>query len=196
MPSMISTEAPAEMFKDLVEDALDHQGVENSVDSTAYLVHLLDSFVRHDARFKTAGTSPDRPLAEIFLSASQTHSSHSVTGLRFVGDLALFLVGFYADALRHAIAGTSCYVRLGRSAYGVLATSRGAAGAAVLFNELAANFVRFADVLSEVSENCSVTDPSDLLRLYERWEQTRSSRSAEQLRAQGVLLVPGSDAVH
>ena len=78
----------------------------------------------------------DRPLAEIFLSASQTHSSHSVTGLRFVGDLALFLVGFYADALRHAIAGTSCYVRLGRSAYGVLGTSRGAAGAAVLFNEL------------------------------------------------------------
>jgi hypothetical protein len=55
---MISTEAPAEMFKELVEDALDHQGVENSEDSTVYLVYLLDSFVRQDARFAAAGTSP------------------------------------------------------------------------------------------------------------------------------------------
>lgn len=196
MTPRISTEAPVEMFRALVEEALDHQGVENSEDSTAYLVYLLDSFVRHDARFAAAGTSPDRPLAELLLSATQNGSSPSVTDLRFVGDLALFLVGFFADGLQNAIAGTSCYIRLGRSAYGVLAHSRTTTGAAVLFDELATHFVTFADVLSEVSENCSLTDSSDLLRLYERWQQTRSSRSAEQLRSQGVLLVPGSDAVH
>ena len=150
MTSMISTEAPAEMFKELVEDALDHQGVENSEDSTVYLVYLLDSFVRQDARFAAAGTSPGRPLAEIFLSASQTLSSRALTDLRFVGDLALFLAGFYADGLRNDVAGTSFYVRLGGTAYGVLARSSAAAGAALLFNELAVNFVRFADVLSEV----------------------------------------------
>jgi hypothetical protein len=119
-----------------------------------------------------------------------------LTDLRFVGDLALFLAGFYADGLRNDVAGTSFYVRLGGTAYGVLARSRAAAGAALLFDELATNFVRFADVLSEVSENCSLTGASDLLRLYERWRQTGSSRSAEQLRAQGVLVAPGSDAIH
>ena len=196
MTTIISTQAPAEMFKELVEDAVDHQRVGASEDSTAYLVYLLDSFVRHDARFTAAGASPDQPLAEILLAASHDRSPRSLTSLRFVGDLALFLVGFYADGLRPALAGPGCYVRLGGSAYAVLARSRAVAGAAALFHELAANFVRFADVLSEVAENCSLTDPSDLLRLYERWVQTGSSRSAEQLRARGVLVVPGPEAVH
>jgi hypothetical protein len=196
MTSVISTEAPAEMFRELVEGALDHQKVETSEDSAAYLVSLLDSFVRPDGRYEAAGASPDRPLAEILLAASQSRSAHSVTSLRFVGDLALFLVGFYADGLRHAIAGPSCYIRLGGSAYGVLARSTAVAGAAALFNELATNFVRFADVLNEVSEKCSLADTADLLRLYETWQQTRSRRSASLLRAQGVLLVPAPDAVH
>ena len=196
MRSTISTEAPAEVFKELVEGALDHQGVDNSEESTAYLVYLLESFVRQDTRIATAGTSPARPLAELLLSASQTPSAHSVTSLRFVGDLALFLVGFYADGLRRDIAGPACYIRLGGSAYGILARSSAVAGAAALFDELATNFVRFADVLSEVSENCSLTDASHLLRLYERWQLTGSRRNAEQLRAQGVLLAPGSDAIH
>jgi hypothetical protein len=196
MTSVISTEAPAEMFKQLVEDALDHQGIESSEDSTVYLVYLLESFVRPDARYAAAGTSPDRPLAEILLAACRTPSAHSSTGLRFVGDLALFLVGFCADGLRNDMAGTGFYVRLGGTAYGVLARSSASAAAAPLFEELATNFVRFADVLSEVSEHCSLADASDLLRLYERWRQTRSRRSAEQLRAHGVLLVPGPDAVH
>jgi hypothetical protein len=185
------------MFKELVEDALTHQGVKNSEDSTVYLVYLLDSFVRPDAMYAAAGASPGRPLAEVLLAASQSRSSHSLTSLRFVGDLSLFLVGFYAEGLRRDSAGTGLYVRLGGTAYGVLARSSASAGAAPLFAELATNFARFADVLSEVAEHCSMTDPSDLLRLYERWRQTGSSRSAEQLRAQGVLLVaPGPDTVH
>lgn len=196
MTSVISTEAPAEMFKELVESALDHQGIQNSEESTAYLVNLLDSFVRYDARFSAVGTSPDRPLSEVLLLASQSGSKRSLAGLRFVGDLALLLVGFFADGLRRDMAGANCYVQLGGSAYGVLARSIPAPGAAGLFNELATKFVRFADVLSEVSETCSLTEASDLLRLYERWMQTRSSRSAKQLRDQGILVETGSAAIH
>jgi hypothetical protein len=184
------------MFKELVEDALDHQQVAASEDTTAYLVALLDSFVRPDRRYEAAGTTPDRPLAEVLLDASQNRSARSLTSLRFVGDLALFVVGFQADGLRHALAGPSCYIRLGGSAYRALARSTAVAGTAALFDELATHFVRFADVLNEVSDKCSLTDASDLLRLYERWQQTRSRRSAALLRAQGVLIVPGPDAVN
>ena len=65
-----------------------------------------------------------------------------------------------------------------------------------LFGELAEKFAAFADVLSEVSEECALTDDRNLLRLYERWRQTGSQRSAEMLRARGILVVPSSDAVH
>jgi len=196
MTSVISTQAPAEMFREFIEEALAHQEVEVSKDSTAYLVSLLDSFVRPDRRYEAAGTTPDQPLADILLAATQNRSSHSLTSLRFVGDRALFLVGFYADGLRHTIAGPGCYIRLGTSAYGVLAHSTAVAGTAALFDELATKFVRFADVLSEVAEKCSLTDASDLLRLYERWQETRSHRTASLLRSQGVLVVPGPEAVH
>ena len=196
MTSLISIESPAEMFKELIEEALDHQGIETSQDSTFYLVDLLESFVRSDSRIAKVGSYPGQPLAELLLSANEANPASRVPGLRFTGDLALFLVGFLADGLRHDVAGTKYYVRVGGSAYGVLARSSANSGAASVFDELATHFIRFADVLSEVSESCSLTDDSDLLRLYERWTQTGSRRSAQQLRSHGILVVPSSDAVH
>jgi len=54
-------------------------------------------------------------------------------------------------------------------------------------NELADNFVRFVDVLSEVSERASLGSNADLLRLYERWLRTGSPRSGQLLAERGVV---------
>lgn len=196
MTPTISTEAPAEMFKDLVEEALDRQGVETSEDSTVYLVHLLDSFVRPDGKYAAVGARPGQPLAEIFLSAVRSDGSRRITGLRFTGDLALFLVGFFSESLRRGAVGVDYYSRLGGSAYGTLSQLSGSSGAAELFEELATNFVRLADVICEVSETCSLTDHRDLLRLYERWHRTGSQHSAERLRDRGIHVVPVTDSVN
>lgn len=195
MTLRISTEAPGEMFRDLVEEAVDHQKVETSEGSTVYLVQLLESFVRPDGKFAEVGARPGQPLAEIFLSAVRSDGSRRITGLRFTGDLALFLSGFFADSLRRGLVGSDYYARLGGTAYGTL-SRLATPGAAALFEELATHFVQLADVLCEVSEACSLTDDRDLLRLYERWNETGSQRSADQLRSRGIHVVPGSDAVH
>jgi hypothetical protein len=52
---------------------------------------------------------------------------------------------------------------------------------------LADKFVGFVDVLSEVSERTSCASNLDLLRLYERWLKTGSTRSGQLLIQRGVL---------
>lgn len=63
---------------------------------------------------------------------------------------------------------------------------------AALFGELSAKFIRFVDVLNEVSEASALTNNLSLLRLYEKWLRTGSERSAAKLREKGVLPLAGS----
>ncbi len=85
-------------------------------------------------------------------------------------------------------------MRLGGHAYGVIHAEHRLLKE--LFGELAGKFTQLADVLTEVSETCSLTDDRNLIRLYDRWLRTGSQRSAEKLREQGILVVQASDSVH
>ena len=55
-----------------------------------------------------------------------------------------------------------------------------------LFSELALKFKLFVEVLSEVSERCRLTSNTDILRIYERWLKTKSSRTRGLLRELGI----------
>jgi hypothetical protein len=87
------------------------------------------------------------------------------------------------------------YVRLGGYAYGG-AARLSAIEAATLFEELARKFVRFVDVLNEVSEESAITENAGILRLYERWRQTGSRRSEALLRREGILVGDDSRRLH
>ena len=43
------------------------------------------------------------------------------------------------------------------------------------------------DVLGDVSERTAVTSSSDLLRLYEKWMRTGSTRDGQKLIDRGIL---------
>lgn len=191
---MIQHETPMEFFKERVEDALAHQNVASSDDTTFYLTQLLDDFVRPQRLYTRAGVDPDQPLAEIFCQAVVSQGRRRFELLKLTGDLALFVCGFFSESLNRSLSGSGYYVRLGGQAYGVIRFEHRMLGD--LFGELAERFAEFADVLAEVSEVCALTDDRNLLRLYERWLQTGSRRSAEMLRERGILVVPSSDEVH
>jgi len=194
MSRPIRNESPMEFFKQRVERALANQHVDSSDDTTFYLIRLLDDFVRPHRLFSRAGVEPGQPLAEIFLDAVASGGHRRFELLKLSGDLALFVCGFLSESLNRSLAGSGYYVRLGGQAYGVLGSEHRLLRD--LFGELAEKFAAFADVLCEVSEECALTDDRNLLRLYERWRQTGSQRSAEMLRERGILVVPSSDAVH
>ena len=194
--SLIHTQTPTELFTELVTEAMDHQKVRSRAGSSAYLVELLATFVQPDRLYSRAEITPDRPLAEIYLSAVCADGMRRFTLLKLSGDLALFISGVFADSLKGETVDIGYYGTLGGRAYATVAGTCHSREQAKLFEELAANFGRLVDVLGEVSEICGLTDSADVLHLYESWLASGSPRSAAKLHRLGVPLVRGSGEVH
>jgi hypothetical protein len=188
--SLCRGEAVTEYFRDLVEDALDHQGVDVEDLTAWYLVQLLATFARTDAVRGEAVWS-DAPLAIRLGRALETGGTQQRMLLRQVGDAALFISGFFPDRLRRSLVDAHYYATLGGYAYGSL-SRLGDEALAPVFEELADQFDPLVEVLGEVSEKSACASPNDLLRLYERWLRTGSRRSGERLIAQGVIPTAAS----
>jgi hypothetical protein len=180
---LVRSESPAEYFKELVESALEHQHVAVGDLTAFYLVNLLAGFVHFD---QCATSAPDEPLGVRLARALQAGGSRQRDGLREVGDLSLFISGFFADSLTRSLVDVDYYIQLGECAYGSLAR-RGDPALGDVFDELAGKFSKCVDVLSEVSERSALTSNSDVLRLYEKWMRTRSRRSGDLLVERGIV---------
>jgi hypothetical protein len=180
--AIVHSASPREYFRELVEAALRRQHLIAGEPTSFYLVNLLDGFV-HFERSPAAG---DEPLGVRLAKALQAAGVRQRHGLREVGDLSLFISGFFADSLNRSLVDVDYYIQLGARAYGSLAR-RGDAALGEVFDELAAKFPAFVDVLTEISEQTSSTSNSDLLRLYEKWMRTGSRRTGDILVARGIV---------
>ena len=180
--AVFRNESPTEYFRDLVETAMQHQRLAARELTSFYLVNLLAGFIRVDH----PAAAVDEPLGVRFAKALQTAGIQQRDALRKVGDLSLFISGFFADSLNRSLVDVDYYIQLGESAYGSLARN-GDAALGDVFDELAGRFPAFVDVLSEVSERTALTSNADLLRLYEKWIRTRSRRSGDILVERGIV---------
>jgi hypothetical protein len=175
---------------------MEHQKVETSAFVQHYVVDLLGRCVRADALPAADPGHDQMPLAMLYLRALQAASHERSRRLREMGDTALFLSGFFGDALVEKVGDLRYYRTLGGDAYARLGRERSWLGSDV-FSELAARFHELADVLSEVSESTRLGDSRSVLRLYERWAQTGSRRAARLLEERGLTPVdPGEGRAH
>jgi hypothetical protein len=180
--ALLRNESPAEYFKELVETAMERQRVAVRELTAFYLVNLLTGFVH----FERTAAAVDEPLGIRLARALQTGGSRQRDGLREVGDLSLFISGFFADSLNRSLVDIDYYIQLGECAYGSLA-KRGDPALGDVFDELAGKFSACVDVLGEVSERSALASNSDVLRLYEKWLRTRSRRSGDLLAERGIV---------
>lgn len=184
--ALFRNESPIEYFKELVEDALSHQHLQADEMTAFYVVNLLAGFVRLD-RGLAEGVGPDgEALGVRLLRSLEADDSRNRAALRRVGDLTLFISGFFSDSLNRKLVDIDYYVTLGGYAYGSL-SRREVDSFASVFAELAAKFVAFVDILTEVSEQSAIASNADLLRLYEKWLRTGSRRNGELLAERGIV---------
>ena len=177
---VVRRESAAEYFKELVESACSHQRISAGELTAFYVVNLLTGFLQRPL------TEDETPLAIRLVEALDAPVTRQRTSLKQIGDLSLFVSGFFADSLKRKLVDVDYYVSIGGTAYNALSRYETDAFSPV-FAELADNFVGFVDVLSEVSERASCSSNSDLLRLYDRWLRTGSRRSGQLLIERGVV---------
>jgi hypothetical protein len=178
--ALVRSESPIEYFRELVDAAMRHQQVAAQEHTSFYLVNLLAGFTHFDCSID------EEALGVRFVKALGAEGLRQRDELRHVGDLSLFISGFFSDSLNRSLVDIDYYIQLGEHAYGSLARRRAGVFGDV-FDELSGKFPAFVDVLSEVSERTGLTSNANLLRLYERWVRTRSRRSGELLASRGIV---------
>jgi hypothetical protein len=162
-------------------------------DQTAhYVVNLLTLFSRSEALYESTPDGPAlRPLAGMFADAvdAPTETERNTT-LQRMGDVSLFMAGFFADGLQRTAVDVDYYVYMGGGAYHSLSvhlrdTFRGRAFCGV-FVELAEKFQDMVDILNEMRESARTMTDENLLRTYELWTKTGSRRAERLLKQSGV----------
>ncbi len=174
-------------FHDEVDRAFRDKGLAPGTLVEHYLVQLLAAYAAHGIQ--------DAPLALKLAEAAEANPRERRRSLREIGDTSLYVSGFWADSLADKLVDVDYYIELGGSAYGELA--RGGPGWTAdpfgdVFGELAENFVSFVEVLAIVSRRTThAASNEDVLRLYRRWQRTKSQAAAARLAALGVVPAKG-----
>ena len=181
-----------EFFRDTLQSALRRQHLSVEDQTEHYVVNLLTLFARSEALYES---TPEglrlKPLVAMLCEAlaAPAGTSERHRTLQRLGDVSLFIAGFFAGSFARKLIDVDYHIAMGGRAYGTLAQAtahgRGRVLAAV-FAELSAKFQRLVDALNEVSEGAGARSDSDILRLYEIWLKTGSERCYAQLRRLGV----------
>jgi len=160
-----------------------------------YVVNLLTSFSRSEAFYEDDGESYGlRPLALMLADAANASSVEERSqSLQRIGDVSLFVSGFFSNSLARTAVDIDYYINMGGSAYAVLSeevrgTFRGNAFAPI-YQELSEKFLLLIDILNEVRDSKRIDSDVDLLRTYQLWQQTGSRRCEKLLRKQGVVPI-------
>jgi len=188
-----------DFFRESIDEALCRQGADVDPHATHYVVNLLTLFSRSEELYEDHGEAYGlKPLALMMADAADARSpAERNFSLQRIGDVALFVAGFFADGLVEKAVDVDYYIYMGGSAYGSLSeemrgTVRGRAFAAI-YRELSAKFQLLVDVLHDVRDGARPDSDIDLLRTYEIWQKTGSRRAAALLRQNGVVPI-GSGA--
>jgi hypothetical protein len=184
-----------EYFHDAVHGALAHQHVTIADQTEQYLVNLLTLFARSEQLYEHTPDGPRlKPLIQMLAEALEAPSTgERERGLQRLGDVALFVAGFFAHGFARKLIDIDYHIAMGGHAYGTLAQrlARGRRQAlAAVFAELAAKFLPLVDTLGEISDCARDYSQADILRLYDIWLKTGSPRTRTLLQRLGVDAVP------
>ena len=184
-----------EFFKNEVVSARSDLGVKMSELTEYYLVNLLCEYSRRD-NVNTAQPGAE-PLALLLKNANEATPSERVQRLKHLGDVALYVAGFFTDFVEKSLVDVDYYISMGGSAYGnlsgIIGNQRHGDTFAELYGQMSIKFTELVDVLNQIAERSqqkSGTD-ADLLRLYDRWARTGSLRIRKLLLERGLLPSDG-----
>jgi hypothetical protein len=179
-----------EFFHGQVTEALRAQDLHATQLTEFYLVNLLSEF--------TAMPVSEEPLALKLVRVQESSATDKkVKGLKEIGDQSLVVTGLFSDSLSRKLVDVNYYIAMGTNAYGqlagLIASTRSSTSAffQAVYEELAAKFARFVEVLQEIRRNTHLTGSGNIIGLYEAYLKSGDEWLARRLREAGVLLIKG-----
>lgn len=193
MSSLLAAVSLREFFKPIVLRAITERGLAVGEETEFYIVNLLAEFAFAERLFDQSeeGKNDHEPLALMFHRAQQQARDEQIRTLRHLGDVSLYKVGFFAEALRGSAVGPEYHIQMGATAYGQVASLAPNSFSGV-YRELCEKFRLLVDVLAEIAARGMVaTGPSGALKVYESWVRTGNDR-LERVLVDAGLIVPKS----
>ena len=169
-----------EFFRQEVGSARAGLGIKMPHMTEFYLVNLLCDFARPDKA--PAGQPGLEPLAFMYKRAHEASAAEQVQLYKNLGDMSLYIAGFFTDFVEKSMVDVDYYVAMGGNAYsslsGLVGSRRQGATFGRLYGQLSHDFVELVDVLNEVADRSREKGSRDidLLKVYDRWLRTGSRR--------------------
>jgi hypothetical protein len=185
-----------DFFHEQVGVAARQASIDFSDEGVFYLTNLLVERGRRPCQ--------DEPqtLVELRLKALNGTRAQAIQAYRQLGDIALYITGFFRGSLERRNVGLSYYLDMGSTAYhhlshllsvpeGQIVGDSGHKGLDAIFSELARRYGVCSEILREVRSmlRSQSSDTSDqaVLALYEEWLRTGSPHVARRLHELGIF---------
>ena len=192
--TIVETTTADEFFHELVTAAMEVLQVDVSCHAQYYMVNLLHEFSHCHKALGTENSALDEPLALMLKKALEAASpGEKSLHLKQLGDVSLFMSGFFSENLDRRVVDLDYYIGMGGSAYAQLAHqfARMPRGGAFgdLYSEMSGCFRSLVEVLNEISDRSRYERDEDLIRLYENWMRTGSERLSRKLARHGFVNI-------
>ena len=146
--------------------------------SQQYLIDMLSGFVSSNQM----GPDPGLPtLTLLYRDALEATGAKRIIAFKRLGDMSLFLSGFFIDYVRHTMNGVGYYIDMGSAAYDSIARE----SSNPVFSELSKKFVPVVGVLNTASAGALTHE--DLIDMYVR--DTTSLFIRRKLASKGSVVI-------
>ena len=111
---------PQDYFRELVTEALEKEHVSTQPETEFYLVNLLNQFMTSDRLYLRdgEGSAREEPLALMIKGALEEPKPQAQRLMfRHVGDVSLYMAGFFQDSLARKLVDVDYYIDMGGAAY-------------------------------------------------------------------------------
>jgi len=186
---LVKQESLHHYFHEFLMSSMEKQNIQCQDITVSYLSNLLTSFSNTENFIDNKpGRAPHKPLASYYSDAVNSPTTRERDfALQRLGDIALFISGFFSDSLNKKAVDIDYYVAMGGSAYANLSKSTSNSRKSLthrdVFDELSNKFIDFVDVLAGLKQEQS---SKNLLRTYEIWMRTQSKRAKRILIENGI----------
>jgi hypothetical protein len=175
-----------EFFSTELKTVMERHQIQTKYESFEYLVDLLTRFIDTEKFYARSaeGKLEENYLITLYGQYLEADAASKVIILRRLGDVCLFVTGFFADSLSRKLVDVDYYAGMGGTAYWQLSMMH--PPFKPLYQELSQKFKSLSGVLEEMSERSGMQSNTNLLRLYEKWLITGSDRLKSVLASNGI----------